>query len=97
MHRPLPLRFKYLIVFLRYGSLTKFDKVYMKIPDIARATNCHYSTVYMYLARHRERGYRVLPLQYHKRGRTPWKIKGELRKFLLSDETLRSWVGYTLL
>ena len=95
MRRALPMRFKYLIVYLRYGSLENFDQCHMRIPDIARRTNCHYSTVNMFLHRFRERGYQILPPQYKNSGRS-LKIDGALREYLLGQDTLEAWTAYTL-
>ena len=98
MRRPLPMRFKYLIVFLRYGSLDRFDELYLTRMQIAKRLHCTYATVDMFLKRFVERGHVVLPDQRrYKAGRPPHIFTPELRAYLLSPTTLDKWAGFTLL
>ena len=97
MRRPVPLRFQVLMVLLRFGSLCEFDQVSMTITEIARLTNCPYSTVHTVLERFIRRGFRLLPSQRKGHsGRPPRVIVGPLRDFLLDRTTLQTWAGLAL-
>ena len=97
MRRPVPLRFQVLMVLLRFGSLCEFDQVSMTITEIARLTNCPYSTVHTVLERFVRRGFRLLPSQRKGHsGRPPRVIVGPLRDFLLDRTTLQTWAGLAL-
>ena len=97
MRRPVPLRFQVLMVLLRYGSLCEFDQVRMTITEIARLTNCPYSTVHTVIERFLRRGCRILPSQRKGHsGRPPRVIVGPLRDFLLDRVTLQMWAGLAL-
>ena len=84
------------MVLLRYGSLTCFGRPRMDITRISRITGFAYGTVHAVLTRFEERDYRILPSQRKNCGRKPKVLHGELKKFLLSPETLDLWAGFNL-
>lgn len=86
---------------LRHGSEdpADIDRIVTGLPDIAKKLHIPYSTVYYALKRYEVEGGRwvnmkSINLQAAWIART--KIKGALKRYLLSHKTLTEWAGLSL-
>lgn len=84
------------IVELTYGQVGSRGPVQRKPKDVALSLGIRYNTVLLQLRNYIKRGYKLpepLPIKPNRR---PSKFTAQLKTYLLDNETLKAWRGWSL-